>query len=236
MTLDFHEAGPADIDKISSLIPACYVNDLIFSQLMTTTPLEKRGAFWGGWIRDKFWKGYDKLLKVTDSTTGWVFHTSLSEKSILSSDLLIDFYRKVVAFTKSRYPGPVSKDQHTDEEIPFPEGTNVDLIGHWFDVMDKYYEKQMVPEKYDGKFSLFASCPLKLIEAVFHVIGTLPEYYRKSLGSKLIKKTIEDADRDNAGIYLQATKMCAKLSPRYRFNDIEEMTVNASKDRLTGGV
>jgi hypothetical protein len=70
MTLDLQEAGSADIDEIGALLPVCYINDPILSQVMPTTPLEKRGPFWAGWIRDEYSRGADKLFKVTDSETG----------------------------------------------------------------------------------------------------------------------------------------------------------------------
>ena len=70
MTFDVQEAGPADIDELGKVLLASWINDPIFSQFMPTTPPEKQGAVWAGWIRDDFSKGYDKLLKVVDSTTG----------------------------------------------------------------------------------------------------------------------------------------------------------------------
>jgi len=105
----------------------------------------------------------------------------------------------------------------------------VELIGHWFEVLDTYKEKHLVPEKDYCKFSFFSSSLLKLKKVVFHVIGTHPDYHRKGLGSKLLERFIQDADRDNARVYLQATEMGAKMYPKYGFKDIEEMAVNTPK-------
>jgi GNAT superfamily N-acetyltransferase len=102
-------------------------------------------------------------------------------------------------------------------------------MGHWFEVMDSYKEKHIVPEKDYCKFSFVSSCPLKLKKVVFHVIGTHPDYHRKGLGSKLLERFIQDADRGNARVYLQATEMGAKMYPRYGFKDVEGMTVNTPK-------
>jgi GNAT superfamily N-acetyltransferase len=105
----------------------------------------------------------------------------------------------------------------------------VELMGHWFEVMDAYKEKHIDTEKDYCKFSSFATCKLKLKKAVFHVIGTHPEYFRMGLGSKLLERFLQDADRDHARVYLQATEMGTKMYPGYGFKDIEEMTVNTPR-------
>lgn len=56
-----------------------------------------------------------------------------------------------------------------------------------------------------------------------HVIGTLPEYHRNGLGSRLLTRFTDDADKAGAKTYLQATEIGANLYPRLGWRDIEEM-------------
>jgi GNAT superfamily N-acetyltransferase len=58
---------------------------------------------------------------------------------------------------------------------------------------------------------------------VVHVIGTLPEYHRNGLGSRLLTRFTDDADKAGAKAYLQATQIGANLYPRLGWRDIEDM-------------
>lgn len=78
----------------------------------------------------------------------------------------VNFSRKIVAFLKARYPAPKFEDPDEDE-IPFPEGSNVELFNEWFGNMNHFEDKHMDYEKDYCKFqttsrSPYFSIPLQL--------------------------------------------------------------------------
>ncbi|KAF8857924.1 hypothetical protein BDZ45DRAFT_674390 [Acephala macrosclerotiorum] len=118
---------------------------------------------------------------------------------------------KAVAFTKVRYPAKPA--ERTQEHDAPPEGTNVPLLMHWFEQMDTYRDKHMNYEK----------------DFFVNVLCTLPEYHRKGLGSMLLQRFLDNANKANAKTYIQATEMGAGLYPRFGWRDVEEMTVRTPK-------
>jgi len=120
---------------------------------------------------------------------------------------------------------------------------NVELLQHWFERMDHFNKKHMNPEKDYCKSSQFLNSQINYSllfskgsqlypllkdstadnNLVIHVLATLPEYHRQGLGSQLLLRTLQDADKDHAKTYLQATEIGAGLYPRHGWKDVEDM-------------
>jgi hypothetical protein len=60
--------------------------------------------------------------------------------------MVSNFFRKIVAFLKARYPAAKIVDPD-GAEISFPEGSNVELFNHCFENMDNFEDKHMDYEK-----------------------------------------------------------------------------------------
>jgi len=99
-----------------------------------------------------------------------------------------------VAFSKCRYPAKrvqeEKKEEAHEDEAP-PKGTNVELLTHWMGLMEQYESKHVDPETMYW----------------VNIIGTLPKYRKRGLGTQLLKYILSDAEKDNASTHLQATAM-----------------------------
>ncbi|KAE8444477.1 hypothetical protein EG329_000461 [Mollisiaceae sp. DMI_Dod_QoI] len=188
MTFELQEAGTPDLEELGMVLGKAYKHDPILSQLMPGVDQETQDRFWTEWLRNDLKKPGEKIFKIIDDNG------------------------KAVAFTKVRYPTKPAEHTEDENEAP-PEGTDMNLLMHWFERMDEFKDKHMNYEK----------------EYFVNVLATVPEYHRKGLGSQLINRFLADADKANAKTYIQATEIGAGLYPKFGWKDIEDMTVNTPK-------
>ncbi|KUJ06244.1 uncharacterized protein LY89DRAFT_790642 [Mollisia scopiformis] len=123
MTFELEEAGTPDLEELGVVLGKAYINDPILSQLMPGVDQAIQDNFWTAWLRGDHKKPGEKLFKIVDTDTG-----------------------KIVAFEKVRYPAKPAENGEEEHEAP-PEGTNVELLMHWFEQMDLYQDKHMDFEK-----------------------------------------------------------------------------------------
>jgi hypothetical protein len=147
MSFELKEAELSDVGEIGAILDEVYAKEPIISQLMPLVDAESRAAFWAGWLRGDFSKPGEKVFKMVEASSGYV-HLSFNYASMVSclSIYGINFFRKIIAFLKARYPAPKFVDPDEDG-ISFPEGSNVELFNHWFENMDTFEDKHMDYEK-----------------------------------------------------------------------------------------
>jgi hypothetical protein len=147
MSFELKEAQLSDVDEIGAILDKVYAKDPLISQLIPLVDTEKRAGFWAGWLRGDLLKPGEKLFKMVEVSSGYVrllFHyvSVVSYLSIYG----FNFFRKIVAFLKARYPAPKFVDPD-GAAIPFPEDSNVELCNHYFGNMDTFEGKHMDHEK-----------------------------------------------------------------------------------------
>lgn len=150
MSFELREAELVDVEEIGAILDKAHVKDPLVSQLMASVDDKAKFAFWAGWLRGDFSKPGEKLFKMVELSSGYVHscHPSISRLSFsMERGILgVNFNSKIVAFLKARYPAPRFEDPD-EEQVAFPEGSNVELFNHWFENMDKYEDKHMDYEK-----------------------------------------------------------------------------------------
>ncbi|TVY14059.1 hypothetical protein LARI1_G007054 [Lachnellula arida] len=204
-------ASISDTNELGHLIALAYKNNPIQRTLM---PFTLRGAYWGAWLAHDFLRAGEVYFN-----TG--YHVCSSSK--------------IVAFAKVRYPGPV--DSKGDFEGELPEGTDMKILGHWFENIDAYHEKHASYEKdycipSSPPTSPFPSpnptqTPCQVLKLTanpdLHVLCVHPSYQRQGLGKKLLTRFLADADKEHARVYLQATALGHPLYVRCGWVDVEDM-------------
>jgi hypothetical protein len=165
MSFELKEAELSDIDEIGAILDKVYAKDPLISQLVPLVDAERSAAFWAGWLQGDFPKQGEKLFKMVEASSGYVY-LSFNCPSMVSCLLIygFNFFRKIVAFLKARYPAPKLVDPD-GAGIPFPEGSNGELLNHCFENMDIFEDKHMDYDK-DCCESLGASRATNLLVAL----------------------------------------------------------------------
>ena len=147
MSFELKEAELSDVDEIGAILDNVYAKDPLISQLMPLVDAERRAAFWAGWLQGDFSKPGETLFKMVEVSSGYV-HLCFNNPSMVSCLSIYgsNFFRKIVAFLKARYPAPKFVDLD-GAGISFPEGSNGELFNHCFGNMDNFEDKHMDYEK-----------------------------------------------------------------------------------------
>lgn len=128
---------------------------------------------------------------------------------------LTSMIRRIAACAKWVYPYTLTAEQKAEKEKldltrSYPEGTNVELYNHFFGIIDAKREKYCD----DGK------------DYFLHVLIVSPHYQRRGLGTMLIEEGLRNADRDNAGAYVEASWKGLELYKRYGWEQIDRIELD----------
>lgn len=123
--------------------------------------------------------------------------------------------RKTVAAAKWKYPYTLTAEQKAEKakldlSRTYPEGTNVELYEHFFNLIDSNRKKYCDDEK----------------DYFLHVLVVTPEYQRRGLGGMLIREGLANADRDNARAYVEASAKGLELYKRFGWKTVDEIVID----------